>query len=86
MSYSNVSSTGNILTSYSFKPSAEEESIYDAIPISNEATTTSTTIAEFTFKDLLGELNTQEHLVETLLDNLSEYLQKAKKIFTAAHF
>lgn len=86
ISYQNVSSSGTILTSYSFKPSAEEESIYDSIPNSNEATAVSTTTAtEFTFTDLLGALNSEEHLVQILLENLRDYLAKAKDKFTPAH-
>jgi len=88
ITYQNVSTTGSIMTSYSFKPSAEEESIYDSISNSNEATavsTATTAVQEFTFPDLLGALNSEEHLVQILLENLREYLTKAQEKFTAAH-
>ena len=89
ITYQNVNSTtGSIMTSYSFKPSADEESIYDSISNSNEATAVSaatTAVQEFTFADLLGALNSEEHLVQILLDNLREYLIKAREKFTPAH-
>jgi len=89
ITYQNVNSTtGSIMTSYSFKPSADEESIYDSISNSNEATAVSaatTAVQEFTFADLLGALNSEEHLVQILLDNLREYLIKAREKFTLAH-
>ena len=77
-----------MMTSYSFKPSAinEEESIYDSIPQTNDAKKTSDTqtLQEFTLNDLLNELNTQEHLIQTLLDSLRDYLVAARKAFTPA--
>ena len=42
ITYNNISKISSIMTSYSFKPSADEESIYDSTKTSNEVTTLST--------------------------------------------
>ena len=81
--YTTTTSSGNIVTSYSYKRQDDvEESIYNTNQQSELKTTTIDAFStsseqksekELTFSELLNSLSSQLHIVDILLENLAHY-------------
>jgi hypothetical protein len=81
--YSHITSSGNVITSYSYKPIPQaEESIYNAADkemSANDVNANTENEKELTLTELLNGLQDDLGFVDTLLDNLSAYCKVVRE-------
>lgn len=83
-SYSHVTATGNVITSYSYKPVSQEESIYNNNSIGTAASEAQDDVPnrenekELTLTALLNSLQFDHSMVDSLLENLRAYCQQVR--------